>query len=188
MIKLSKMQVFSDLGAEFEWKKYRSWGLKTITVKHDPWIEAKNAMFQKAFYRIAKMKKTQKIHELTNLAMAQINRTVSSITKKAPVENLKEGVKELSKKYNKNRGKGTGVKVIRRALVPGKDKVRTQQIYDKDKGHYKSYLGVMWSKKLYPVKSKKGNRYVVSGKSYHRDELRLTEDYDKESEKLLAKR
>ena len=93
-----------------------------------------------------------------------------------------------AEKYNKKRGKDSGVKIIRRALVPGKDKVRVQQIYDKDKGHYKAYLGKMWSKKLHKVTKKKGNRYVVNKKLYHRDELRLTEDYDKESEKLLAKR
>ena len=188
-VPIKKCQVYSDAGSEFHFKKYREWGMKTIIVKSSPIIENKNAQFQRAFYRIAKMKKSRHIHELTNMAMAQINRTVSSITKKAPVENLKEGVKDLGAKYNKKRGKNSGVKGgKRRALIPGKDKVRIQQIFDKDKGQYKAYLGKMWSKKLYPVTSKKGNRYVVNKKLYHRDHLRLTAEYDKESEKLLAKR
>ena len=188
-VPLNKMQIYSDQGSEFHWKKYREWGMKTILVKSSPIIEAKNAMFQRALFRISKMKKTKNIHELTNMAMAQMNRTVSSVTKKAPVENLKEDVKALGTKYNKKRGKNSGVKGgKRRALVPGKDKVRIQQLFDKDKGQYKAYLGKMWSKKLYKVTSKKGNRYVVNKKLWHRDQLRLTAEYDKESEKLLSKR
>ena len=165
------MTVYSDEGSEFNWKQYQKWGLKTITVKQSPVIEAKNSHFQRALYRIAKMKKTRNIHELTNLAMTQINRTVSSLTGKAPIENLGEAVTDLSKKYNKKRGKDSGIKTIRRALVPGKDKVRVQRLHEKDKGHYKAYLGVMWSKKLHKVTSKRGNRYVVNKKSYHRDHM-----------------
>ena len=135
------------------------------------------------------MKKTKDIHKLTQMAMAQLNRTVSSVSKKAPVENIRDPESKVSEKYNKKRGKDSGVKIKRRALVPGKDKVRIQLIHKKDKPvKYKAYKGIMWSKRAYAVKSKKGNRYVVNGKLRHRDELRLTEDYDPKSEALLKSR
>ena len=72
--------------------------------------------------------------------------------------------------------------------MPGKDKVRVQLKLKKDKVMHKAYQGDLWSKRLYAVKSKKGNYYVVNGKSRHRDELRLTAEYDKESEKLMQAR
>ena len=187
-VPLNKMTVKSDMGSEFDWKKYQSWGLRTITVRRDAFIEAKNSHFQRVFYRLAKMNTTKDLHKLTEKAMIQMNRTVSSVSKKAPVENLKENVTDLQKKYNAKRGKDSGVKVKKKALVPGKDKVRVQLQWNKDKKHYKAYQATMWSKRTYVVKAKRGDRYTVNNKSYHRDELKLTVDYDPKSEKLLKKR
>jgi hypothetical protein len=187
-VPLKKMTVKSDMGSEFNWKKYQQWGLKTITVRRDAFIEAKNSHFQRVLYRLAKMNTTRDLHALTSKAMTQMNRTVSSVSKKAPVENLKENVTDISKKYNAKRGKDSGVKIKKKALVPGKDKVRVQLKWAKDKKMYKAYKGKMWSKRNYVVKAKKGSRYTVNGKTYHRDELKLTEDYDPKSERLLKKR
>jgi len=188
-VPLKKMSVKSDSGSEFDWKKYEQWGLKTFIVKQDPFIEGKNSHFQRVLYRIAKMGKTKDIHKLTSLAMKQVNRTQSSITKKAPLDNIKEGQKTLAKQYNKKRGKDSGVKIRLRPLVPKVDKVRIQLLHEKDKGSfYKAYHAKLWSKRHYLVNTKKGNRYTVNRKLYHRDQLRLTEDYDKESEALLKKR
>ena len=120
--------------------------------------------------------------------MKVINRTQSSITKKAPIENIKETSTDLAKKYNRKRGKDSGIKIRRAPLKKG-DKVRIQKIYPKDKGvGYKAYKSNMWSKRVYLVQEKRGNRYLVNGKLKHRDELRSTVTYDKESEKLLAAR
>ena len=188
-VPLKKMTVFSDQGSEFAWKTWNKWGLKTFVVKMSPIIEGRNSHFQRILYRIGKMKKTKNIHTLTAMAMAQLNRTVSSVSKKAPLENVRETQKDIAEKYNKRRGKDSGTKIKSRPLVPGKDKVRIQLIYPKDKPiKYKAYKGIMWSKRSYVVKSKKGNRYIVNGKLRHRDELRLTEAYDPKSEELLENR
>jgi hypothetical protein len=184
---LNKMSVKSDAGSEFQWALYRKWGLKTIIVKSDPFIEGKNSHFQRVLYRIAKLGKTTDIHELTALAVKQLNRTQSSITKQAPVESVKEGTKSLAEKYNKRRGPGSGVKVKKRKLVVG-EKVRYQLLKDKDKGHYKAYLGLMWTKRAYKITAKRGDRYVVAGKSFHRDELKPTPKWDAKSEKIIENR
>ena len=69
------------------------------------------------------MMKTKSLVVLVKDAQKVVNRTVSSITKKAPVENIKEEQSELSKKYNKKRGKDSGIKIKRKALKVG-DMVR----------------------------------------------------------------
>ena len=94
----------------------------------------------------------------------------------------------MAEKYNRKRGKDSGIKIKRRPLVVG-DKVRTQLLFKKDKGvSFKAYKAQTYSKRAYKVQGKRGNTYKVQGKFRHRDELRLTEDYDEESEKLLNKR
>jgi hypothetical protein len=134
------------------------------------------------------MRKTKNLHQLVKDAQKVVNRTQSSLTKKSPLENAKDVTSEVAEKYNKNRGKDSGIKIKRRALAVG-DKVRTQLLFKKDKGiAYKAYKSKMWSKRSYRVQAKRGNSYKVQGKFRHRDELRLTADYDKESEKLLKAR
>jgi len=187
-IPISKMTAYSDSGAEWELKKYRSWGVTTILVKKSAIIENKNSHFQRVFFRLAKMLKTKSIPSLTDQAMKVVNRTQSSITKKAPIENIKEPSTELAKKYNRKRGKDSGIKIRRAPLKKG-DKVRIQKIFPKDKGvGFKAYKSQMWSKRFYRVQEKRGNRYRVNGKLMHRDELRAAVEYDQESEKLLAAR
>jgi hypothetical protein len=188
-VPMDKIVAYSDSGSEFKWKTYNSWGVKTVQLKRSSVVEAKNAHLQRVLYRLAKMKKTKNIHQLVKDAQKVVNRTQSSLTKKTPLENATENATDLEKKYNKKRGKHSGVKIHRRALVPGKDKVRVQQQFKKDKGiGYKAYKGTLWSKRSYKVQSKRGNSYKVQGKFHHRDELRLTEEYDAQSEKLIAKR
>ena len=196
----TKLSVTMDGGKEFDRERYKKWDIRTRVVKLDPVIEAKNSMFQRALYRIAKMKKTKNIKKLGDMAMNQLNNTVSSITKKTPLENVKESRTELAEKYNKKRGKESGTKIRARALKPGIDKVRVQIIQDKNKGiNFKAYKGKTWSRKLYKVVGKRGNYYTVlyddngtlqkpKNQRFHRDKLRLTSAYDKASEKLLKDR
>ncbi len=187
-IPMSKLTLKSDAGSEFDWNRYTKWGIRSFIVKSDPFIEGKNSHFQRVLYRIAKMKKTRNLDKLCNLAMIQLNRTVSSVSGDIPIINADRGTKELSEKYNSKRGKGTGVKVKLKPLVPGKDQVRIQLKFKKDKEHHKAYHGDLWSKRVYAVKSKKGDRYVVNKKLRHRDELKLTAVYDKESEEIVRER
>ena len=188
-IPMNKLTVKSDMGAEFSWNTWRKWGVKPFTVRSDPFIEGKNSHFQRVLYRIAKTNKTRDLAKLAKLAQTQMNRTQSSLTKQTPIDNAKSGTKDLATKYNKKRGKDSGVKLRRRPLVPGEDRVRVQLLFKKDqKVGFKAYKGATWSKRRYIVQTKRGNRYKVNNKMYHRDELRLTEEYDTESESLVESR
>ena len=64
--------------------------------------------------------------------MDVVNRTQSSLTKKAPIEAIEEKQSDLAEKYNKRRGKGSGVKVKLRPLKPG-EMVRLMLLKDKEK-------------------------------------------------------
>ena len=116
-----------------------------------------------------------------------MNRTVSSVSKDTPNKNAEKAKSELSTKYNMKRGKDSGIKIRLKPLSVG-DRVRFQKKGAKDKVMHKAYHADLWSKKAYLVTSKRGNRYIVNGKLYHRDNLRLTEEYDEESEYLVYHR
>ena len=191
---LSKMHSLSDSGDEFNFKLYNKWGLRTKQVARGPLIEVKNSQLQRALYRIAKMKKTKSINTLVKNAMDVVNRTQSSLTKKAPIEAIDEKQSDLAEKYNKRRGKGSGVKVKLKPLKPG-EMVRLMLLKDKEKKNYtfhKAYKGKSWSRKRYAVLSKRGNRYKIDGpkgkKFYHRDDLKLTTPVDKKTIKILHDR
>ena len=185
---MNKFIAFSDSGKEFNWKQYNEWGVKTRQLRRSSIVENKNSHLQRVLYKLAKMKKTKNLSKLIKDAQKVVNRTQSSLTKKSPLENTKEMTTNLTEKYNKKRGKGSGIKIHRRVLVPKKDFVRIQLLFNKDKAFYKAYHGKMWSKITYRVQAKRGNTYKVNKKFRHRDELRLTENYDIESERLLDSR
>ena len=187
-VPLKKMTVKMDDGKEFDRPLYSKWGLKVFKVKSSPFIEGKNSHFQRVFYRVAKTYKTRNLTEMTKLSMAQLNRTVSSVTKKTPLEAVQTSTEALSSRYNSHRGKVSKSAVKLRPLKVG-DRVRVRKIGDKDKSiKYKAYKGIMWSTEKYKVTRKQGNRYTVGGKSYHRDSLRLTAPYDTVSEQVIASR
>ena len=185
-----KMTIYSDAGAEFAWKKYeRDFGVgKTVIVGRDPYIEARNSFFQRCLIRAATMRASDNIYKLGDLATQQMNRTRTRTTGKIPLLAAKEGKGALAKLYNRKRGKDSGGKIRRRALEVG-ERVRIQLIpAGKKKMDYKAYKKIMWSKATYKVKEKRGNRYIVSGKLRHRDELKPTPPPDMESEKIIRAR
>jgi len=186
-VPINKFLGFSDHGKEFAFKTYESWGVKIFKVKMSPIAEAKNAQFQRALYRIAKMNKTKNLHALTKKAMKIMNRTQSSVTKKAPIENIKEPTSNVAEKYNRKRGKDSGIKLKAKALKVG-DRVRIHLVSKKKKAFYKAYKMGNWSKQIYVVQTKRGNRYKVNNKLHHRDDLRLTESYDEKSEQIIQSR
>ena len=190
---LSKMHGTSDSGGEWDVKKYKEWGLRVKFLKRAPLIEQKNKQIQAALYRIIKMKKTKNIASLVKSAMTVVNRTQSSLTKFAPIEAISQKQTELAEKYNKRRGKDSGVKIKLRPLKIG-EFVRLQVIGDKKRGgeFYKAYKGEGWSKRRYKVLKKRGNRYQldVNGKKkyIHRSELKPTSAADKKTVKILWQR
>ena len=188
---INRLVGFSDDGVEFNFKLYNSWGIRTKILKRSNIIEAKNAHFQRVLYRIAKMQNTRSIKKLVKDAMGILNKTQSSLTKKAPVENIKEPVETLQKKYNKKRGKDSGGKVKLKPLKIG-DKVRVDLIGPKQTSFYKTYKGKTWSKKTFTVLAKRGPKYKIDlgneKKFFQRNELRLTSPTDRTTSKILAQR
>ena len=181
----SKAVIISDRGKEFDVKKYQSWGVRTRYVKTSAIVEGRNSFFQRTL-RIGKMKKTKDIRKLVKMAQDITNNTRSKVSKKTPNENVKEKESDVSKRYNKKRGPDTVPRI--KALKKG-DKVRIQLLGAKDKGiGYKAYKSILWGKTIHTVQARRGQRYKVNNKFYHRDQLRLTPPADKESEKLLSKR
>ena len=190
---LKSMHALSDHGDEFNFKLYTTWGLRNKQVGRAPLIEMKNSQFQRALYRVAKMKNTKSIHKLVKSAMTIVNRTQSSLTGVSPVDALTMSVVTLADKYNKRRGPQSGGKIRARPLVVG-DMVRIMLLKEKDKGStfYKAYKGKSWSKRRYEVLKKRRNKYKITTSSgtrfYHRDNLRLTSEADKETIKILNDR
>ena len=189
---ISKMHATSDSGSEWDVKKYKEWGLRVKFLARAPLIEQKNKQIQAALYRISKMKKTKNIAALVKLAMTVVNRTQSSLTKVAPIEAISEKQTVLAEKYNKKRGKDSGVKLKLRPLKIG-EFVRLQIISDKKRGgeFFKAYKGESWSRRRYKVLAKRGNRYKldVNGKKfYHRSELKPTSPADKKTIRILHQR
>jgi len=191
---LSKMHGLSDKGDEFNFKLYEKWGLRTKQVARAPLIEQKNSQFQRALYRVAKMKNTKSIHKLVKDSMMIVNRTQSSLTKVAPIEASSVPPEELAKKYNKRRGKDSGTKIKARPLKIG-EFVRLMILKDKDKSNYtfhKAYKGKSYSKQRYKILAKRRNYYKIDGpdgkKFYHREKLRVTPPPDRKTIKLLYER
>ena len=185
---IERFVIFSDRGSEFAFKTFESWGARTVQLKRSSVVEAKNSHFQRVLFRIAKLKKRTNLKKLVRDAMAITNRTQSSLTKQTPLENIKEKQSDVATKYNRKRGKDSGIKVRARPLVVG-ETVRYQLLGEKDKSvGYKAYKAVLWSKKSYKVQAKRGNRYKIRGRFFHRDQLRITPPSDPKSEALLALR
>ena len=178
-----KFTIYSDKGREFSFPTYAKWGIKTIQLARSPIIEAKNAFFQRNLFRLAKMGETTNLKKLIAQATDLMNKTVSKNTGKAPEEVLEDTTAEVAKKYNAKRAKGGKSRL--RDIVPGVDKVRINLIGPKNPMDFKAYKAKTWSKKIYPVKKKRGKRYLVNKKYYARADLKITEDYDKKSEGML---
>ena len=190
-VPMDKMFASSDSGNEFDFELYKSWGIRLKQLPRSALIENKNAQFQRALYRLVKLNNTNRLKVLVKNAMNVVNKTQSSLTKKTPNEAANNINSELSEKYNKKRGKDSGVKIKARPLKKG-ELVRINLIGPKKDSFYKAYKGKTWSKKLYNILGKRGNTYLVNGpkgkKYYHRDAVRLSTQPDMKSEKILKER
>ena len=191
-IPIKKLIGYSDKGSEFDFKKYNSWGVRTIQLLREPLIERKNSQFQAALYRIAKMNISKSITDLISRALQVVNRTQSKLLKMAPYEAVEISDQLLAEPYNKKRGKDSGLKnAVARDLKVG-DKVRVNLIGPKKTSFFKAYKGDQWSKIRYEILAKKGNKYKINFKNkktfFHRDNLRLTPNADFHTDQILLKR
>ena len=179
----SKFTIYSDKGREFSFPTYEKWGIKTIQLARSPIIEAKNAFFQRTLFRLAKMENTRNLKQLITQATDIMNNTISKVSKHTPLENLAEKTGSVAEKYNKVRAKAGKSRL--RDIIPGTDKVRINLVGPKKGLDHKAYKGKTWSKKIYSVSKKRGVRYLVDKKYYHRGDLKITSDYDAKSEGML---
>ena len=190
-VPIDRLFAVSDSGKEFDFEKYKTWGVRLKQLPRSGLIENKNAQIQRALYRVAKMNTTNSIVELVKKAQSIVNRTQSSLTKKTPAEASKTANVDLAKGYNKKRGQDSGVKIKARPLKIG-EKVRINLIGPKKTSFYKAYHAKTWSKRTYAVLAKRGNKYKVDGPSgkkfYHRDDLRITARSDKLTKQIIDKR
>lgn len=190
-VPLNRLVGLSDKGSEFNFKLYEKWGLRLKQLPRASLIENKNAQFQAALYRIAKLNLTKNIDELVEKALKIVNRTKSRLTKVAPFEALQKTNVELEKKYNRKRGPQSGLKVKVRPLKIG-DMVRLNLIGPKKTSFFKAYKADQWSKRRYPILAKRRNKYKIDGPKgkvfYHRDDLKLTSKSDKKTAMELYKR
>jgi len=184
----------SDSGGEFHFEKYKTWGIRIKILARGPAIESKNAQFQSVLYRLAKLKTTISLKVLTRKTVEILNNTRSSLHRMTPNESLAAETKKISDTYNSNRhGKHTKMAVRARKLKKN-DKVRliNKEFSTKEKMDYKTYKGLHWSTVVYTVLAIRGNSYKIDGpkgkKFYHRDDLRLTSESDKESERIIKER
>ena len=181
--KRTTFTIYSDKGREFSFPTYEKWGVKTVQLARSAIIEAKNAHFQRVLFRLAKMENTQNLKELISQSMRIMNETVSKNTKRTPLENLEDPTGAVATKYNAKRAKAGKSRL--RDIIPGKDKVRINLMGPKKELGAKAYKGTTWSKKIYTVTKKRGEKYLVNKKYYHRSELKITSEYDKKSEGML---
>jgi hypothetical protein len=191
-INLDKLVGISDNGPEFNFDKYKTWGIRIKILSRGPAIEAKNAQFQRILYRLAKMKNTTSLKTLTSRAVGILNNTKSSLHKMTPIEALGKHSTKVAAVYNKNRrGRNTDNAVKPRSLKKG-DTVRLAVDVTKDKMDYKAYKAKQWSKRVYVVLAVRGKTYKIDGpigkKYYHRDNLRVTPPADKLSDAIIKAR
>ena len=178
--------IYSDKGREFSFPTYEKWGVKTVQLARSSIIEAKNSHFQRVLFRLAKMENTRNLKELISQSMTIMNETVSKNTKRTPLENLEDATAAVAKKYNAKRAKAGKSRL--RDIIPGKDKVRINLMGPKKELGSKAYKGTTWSKRIYTVTKKRGEKYLVNRKYYNRSELKITTDYDLKTDAMLQGR
>ena len=187
----AKLFATSDKGSEFDFAKYKKWGVRTKQLVRANRIEVANSHIQRVLFRVSKMGLTKSIKTLVKNTMDIVNRTQSSLTKVTPIQAAKMKNSELAPLYNKKRGQNSGVKIKSKPLKLG-DMVRLNLIGPKKTSFFKAYKPTQWSKRSYEVLTKKANKYKINGpkgkKFYHRDDLRLTSKGDKKTTELIAAR
>ena len=114
-------------------------------------------------YRLAKVHKGMKIHELVQLVEDNINNSPRK-DNNSPNDLVGGKVKKKTK--------GKKSKVPRLALKVG-DRVRVMKAGIRKKEMYKSYQGTQWGKRVYTVTKAHGKTYFTlsNGKKHHISEL-----------------
>ena len=189
--------VRSDKGSEF--KSDTQLVLQRLNISHKfvkaaNRVEQANKTFQKIWYRLMRLGRGD-LAELDAQAQIIFNNTISSITKKTPLEAVDEDDKVLTQRYLEFYKKKRTAKYKSKELQKG-DLVRyiLEDVTGKHGGAlaYKSYRGKHWSKKAYPITRMVNNayqeKYFVHGEWKMRDELLYIPGVDMESRKVVVEK
>ena len=188
------LSVSSDQGSEFKGAVTRLLKRRNVAQKfvdRASRIEQQNAIFQRNFYRLYKLRRGT-FHSLETQALRLVNNTRNKYTRMTPNEAVAAPDADIAPRYNTAREQSE--ENYRAVTINQGDRVRhLRNIRKRIRGiGYKAYRGDHWSKEVRHVASKKrigaAFKYLVSGKWYDRDALQLVPAVDAASDAIVTKR
>ena len=197
VLKTNVKMIRSDKGSEF--KSDTQTVLERLNIRHKfvksgNRIEQANKTFQKIWYRLMRLGRGD-LAELDTQAQAIFNNTISSITKKTPLEALEADDKVLTTAYSTYQKRKRTAK-YKAQTIEKNDLVR--YIIEAEAGKhgsalkYKSYRGKHWSMKAYRVTKIVDNvhqqKYFVHGAWRQRDQLLRVPGVDMTSRAVVVQK
>ena len=188
------LSVSSDQGSEFKGAVTRLLTRRNITQKfvdRASRIEQQNAIFQRNFYRLYKLRRGT-FHSLETQAMRLVNNTRNKYTRMTPNEAVAAPDGDIAPRYNTAREQAE--EDYHAVTIEQGDRVRhLRNIRKRLRGiGYKAYRGDHWSKQVRHVVEKKrigaAFKYLVAGSWYDRDSLLLVPAVDAATDAILTRR
>ena len=188
------LSVSSDQGSEFKGATTRLLARRNVTQKfvdRASRIEQQNAIFQRNFYRLYKLRRGT-FHSLETQALRLVNNTRNKYTLMTPNEAVAAPDADIAPRYNTAREQSE--EDYHAVTINQGDRVRhLRNIRKRIRGiGYKAYRGDHWSKEVRHVVEKKrigaAFKYLVTGKWYDRDALLLVPAVDAASDAIVTRR
>ena len=188
------LSVSSDQGSEFKGAVTRLLTRRNITQKfvdRASRIEQQNAIFQRNFYRLYKLRRGT-FHSLETQALRLVNNTRNKYTRMTPNEAVAAPDGQIAPRYNTAREQAE--EDYRAVTINQGDRVRhLRNIRKRIRGiGYKAYRGQHWSKQVRHVVEKKrvgtAFKYLVAGSWYDRDALLLVPAVDAATDAIVSRR
>ena len=188
------LSVSSDQGSEFKGATTRLLARRNVTQKfvdRASRIEQQNAIFQRNFYRLYKLRRGT-FHSLETQALRLVNNTRNKYTRMTPNEAVAAPDGDIAPRYNTAREQAE--EDYHAVTIEQGDRVRhLRNIRKRIRGiGYKAYRGDHWSKQVRHVVEKKrigaAFKYLVAGSWYDRDALLLVPAVDAATDAILTRR
>ena len=188
------LSISSDKGSEFKGAVTRLLARRNITQKYvdrASRIEQQNAIFQRNFYRLHKLRRGT-FHSLETQALRLVNNTRNKYTRMTPNEAVAAADADIAPRYNTAREESE--ETYRAVEINQGDRVRhLRNIRKRIRGiGYKAYRGEHWSKTVRHVVEKKrvgaAFKYLVGGSWYDRDALLLVPAVDAATDAVVTRR
>ena len=187
------LSVSSDQGSEFKGAVTRLLKRRNVAQKfvdRASRIEQQNAIFQRNFYRLYKLRRGT-FHSLETQALRLVNNTRNKYTRMTPNEAVAAPDADIAPRYNTAREQSE--EDYRAVTINQGDRVRhLRNIRKRIRGiGYKAYRGQHWSKQVRHVVEKKRvgtAKYLVAGSWYDRDALLLVPAVDAATDAIVSRR